>query len=954
MRFYEFQILIENHATTVKKMKAELPSCAPGTPGEAELDARLKWAKTTLVKEQALQWFTLLYSNFVRFNETQDPTFQAEFNKMWGEGDYQFQGFDVLQSKLQHFFAGEYGNNQHMSNVLRAIRPATTTVNALIANATVAEERILADNKKQQELANRPDIQLLQGDSIILPVGKYNWWLLPHASHSAESKAMGHCGTASNSNNYLLSLRSIKPVWPVLTFEWNKDDHMIYQSKGPFNAKPGNKFHPYILALMLSDVVSGISNRYSYQPANDFSVFDLSAADLRTVAEQKPVLIENQIRKYAIDILRAPKDIIRDYPNFRDRAISEYQGLATIIAEDGTIDQSNETWENAIKNSPELLIYAPDTLDNWEKRITDLLSIQTQLLGYASAKIRGNYNIMSKIIRIRPEVIETVPLRAPAYNELALMAVGMQHRLIESIPEKLRTFEICKAAVDQFQRSNHEYNALSVDKLIRAMNLHLFTKEQKLELTQPLVPFDDTGTLFDMIPDKDKTHKLVDHVMRSIRINHNLSPEEKAERARNVFEHTPKEIMTDEQYQIFAVHTAVMDPSIIPEDMWTQDFMRTYIIYIADFNGRTEEFLQSPMYQNLDEDAQFDLDSTICYITPNGFELLQEKYSDNVRRYLWMAKEGAKRSPNSLPTILDYIDKHFEEIEESKILTQVCLMVYQSIVREGHKTMDELVMPKGTTDSDYKDMLRWARKGECRNLIGLPDDLVSKNRKWYSKLVIENLARHGETYDADKLYNAIAWYSASDEIYADIFEYLSEMDETEQGYNITNEISLSSFAKTDFLYDLYPSVMENIFEFKIMNRNPSLIKEASNLFAKIFPEDNVEWFQSIAREAFRIYFNRSESNANCLEIFDGFNLNVLLPETLKYALEKAPTEGANRQAMNTEPMQQVYDFVMSKPAYEKIGFYIKEKFNLGPAEIVGDDDVEDVNDVYDYYDDEQP
>lgn len=922
----------------------------PNVPDETQLAELVGFAEQAFKSgakpsEQAMQWYLSLLETYYKQN---DPKFAGKFAAMCG--NYQFTDFTSLNNDLAHFFTSEYANSKYIKDLVKAIRPATTTVNALIANATAAEQKIIADNKKQQELDNRPDIELLEGDSIILPVGKYNWWVLPHSTHPPESKAMGHCGNASRSENYLLSLRSVKPAWPVLTFEWNRDDKLLYQSKGPFNAKPGNKFHPYILALILSDLISGISSRYSYQPANDFSVFDLSANDLRTVAEQKPVLIETQIEKYPIDILRAPGDIIKDYPNFRNLAIRKHPGLSAIIREDGTVDDSNETWEDAIQRSPDLLIYAPDTLNDWEARVALLLRQQPNLLGYCSAKIRGNYNIMKQVLEVKPEAIETVPLRAPSYNDLAIIAVSRRHRLLEAIPENLRTFELCKAAVKNFADTSHGYDAIPVDKLMQIMNLHTFTKEQQRELTEPLVRFDETGVLYNLLPDKDKSKDLADGILRNIRIHNSLSHAEKSERARNVFEHTPKSVMSEDDYKSFAVQVAIIDMSIVPKEIWTEDFMRAYVIWMPPTGEKLQEFLNTDMYKALNPQDMLSIDSTISYVISTGFDAVSDKYRDDILSYLRLAKDAVRRSNASLDKILKYINDHFTEIENDDVISRRCYFIYDTIIAKGYKTIDDLVMPKGTTNRDYKNLVDNSMKGECSNLIGLPDDLVAKNRKWYVDKVIEFLSAQ-EVDNADKLYNAIAQYSISDDIYADIFEHLADIDGDEVGYNIVNHISLSSFAKTDFLHDVYPVVMGSIVEHKILNKNPGLIKEASNIFAEVFSEDDVNWFQAVAREAFRSYFDRKSSNADCLEIFNGFNFNVLQPWILKYAVEKAPYP--NRRGtthINTKPMQQVYNWAMSKPAYQDIAYYVAQKFDLGPAEIVGDDNVEDVDD-YNIYND---
>ena len=62
---------------------------------------------------------------------------------------------------------------------------------------------------------------------------------------------MGHCGRTGAGS--LISLRSIRPYTEDkaitdshVTIAYNKEDGLFYQSKGKRNAKPSEKYFPYI------------------------------------------------------------------------------------------------------------------------------------------------------------------------------------------------------------------------------------------------------------------------------------------------------------------------------------------------------------------------------------------------------------------------------------------------------------------------------------------------------------------------------------------------------------------------------------------------------------------------------------------------------------------------------------------------------------------------------------
>lgn len=84
---------------------------------------------------------------------------------------------------------------------------------------------------------------------------KYYWVFIPKGYCDVESARMGHCGRTGAGS--LISLRSIRPYTEGttitdshVTIAYNKEEGLFYQSKGKRNAKPSEKYFPYIFDLI--------------------------------------------------------------------------------------------------------------------------------------------------------------------------------------------------------------------------------------------------------------------------------------------------------------------------------------------------------------------------------------------------------------------------------------------------------------------------------------------------------------------------------------------------------------------------------------------------------------------------------------------------------------------------------------------------------------------------------
>ena len=436
---YETIDLFENYNGKVEKLK-KLPLFTENPKLLQDFDARINWAKQVFGdKNQPMLWYISLYEAWVL--QQQDPNAATKFNTMLGDLNsivdsngtpfkFNFTSFQSFEKVLDHWVASAYAERNQIKDVVKKINAQTTTVAALITNLLVAEEVI----KKEDEakIKNATPVDILPGDQVVLPLGNQgDWWLLPTRRHDPESKFMGHCGTAAHGGNVLLSLRDKTPV-PYVTIEYNKNQGMLYQMKGRNNSKPAKKFHHALLTLLKSDLVSSLYTGHTYQASTDFSIFDMDEPLVLDITQTKPTLITDQIKKYPIDFLRAPQPI-RANPEFRNYAIQNLAGLSVLVDEAGTINQSLEVWEEAIKKSKTMILYAPETLNDWQNRITDYLKRNSGDLGYASTRTRSNYEIMTEVIKVRATAIEMVPHRAPRYKELAIQAINLYPRLIKSV-----------------------------------------------------------------------------------------------------------------------------------------------------------------------------------------------------------------------------------------------------------------------------------------------------------------------------------------------------------------------------------------------------------------------------------------------------------------------------------------------------------------------------------------
>jgi hypothetical protein len=148
---------------------------------------------------------------------------------------------------------------------------------------------------KQEIDVDQYDEPRFQGRSPwkkVIDYGKQAWVLIDKDYCELEGKAMGHCGNNQdhNGDERILSFRTIindARQKPHLTFIISADGK-LGEMKGRANKKPAEKYHKVIVDLLLSDMITGITGG-GHDPANNFSVNDLSDEMQETLISKKPV-----------------------------------------------------------------------------------------------------------------------------------------------------------------------------------------------------------------------------------------------------------------------------------------------------------------------------------------------------------------------------------------------------------------------------------------------------------------------------------------------------------------------------------------------------------------------------------------------------------------------------------------------------------------------------------------
>lgn len=118
----------------------------------------------------------------------------------------------------------------------------------------------------------------------------FMWVLRKDYYCKKSSDSMGHCGTASSRNMYLLRL--VKDGSEYVTVDWDPKEKSIQQVKGLKNKKPIPKYYPYLIWLIRDwGGIEKLNNEKGYLPHTNFHLGELDPDVAAEIYGKNPNII---------------------------------------------------------------------------------------------------------------------------------------------------------------------------------------------------------------------------------------------------------------------------------------------------------------------------------------------------------------------------------------------------------------------------------------------------------------------------------------------------------------------------------------------------------------------------------------------------------------------------------------------------------------------------------------
>jgi hypothetical protein len=145
-------------------------------------------------------------------------------------------------------------------------------------------------NQWHKEIEQNQGKQIEDEDGELImefPDGFY-WIDLETSRSEQEGESMGHCGN-TNQGTTLLSLR--RDRYPYVTVAYDENDKIITQIKGRGNKKPVERYHKYVVDLIIE--LEAEKFKSEYDRSTDLLPEDLSQELYNKLEEANPDYIEN-------------------------------------------------------------------------------------------------------------------------------------------------------------------------------------------------------------------------------------------------------------------------------------------------------------------------------------------------------------------------------------------------------------------------------------------------------------------------------------------------------------------------------------------------------------------------------------------------------------------------------------------------------------------------------------
>lgn len=187
-------------------------------------------------------------------------------------------------------------NNSWMLEYWANLQNIESEINGLLSDVAVPPSTEVIMNDEETFTPAQMKYLLRKADDFIVFADGSKWVNLNRTACDLEKNSLGHCGNfyrANETNLIIFSFRT--PTGDPnkfigrLTFIYNTKTRLIGESKARNNNKPESRYHPYIVQLLLNDIVDGLEQGMHAKQL-DFSFYDLADEWLEQLIKEKPTL----------------------------------------------------------------------------------------------------------------------------------------------------------------------------------------------------------------------------------------------------------------------------------------------------------------------------------------------------------------------------------------------------------------------------------------------------------------------------------------------------------------------------------------------------------------------------------------------------------------------------------------------------------------------------------------
>lgn len=188
-------------------------------------------------------------------------------------------------------------------------------INSLLSDVAIPPSTEIVMNDEESFTPAQMKYLLRKADDFIIFEDGSKWVNLNRTACDLEKNSLGHCGNfyrADETNLIIFSFRTPteEPNKFIgrLTFIYNTKTRLIGESKARNNNKPESRYHPYIVQLLLNDMVDGLEQG-KHAKQLDFSFYDLSDEWLEKLIIEKPTLFTKSKVGRGVIIARGKEEL---------------------------------------------------------------------------------------------------------------------------------------------------------------------------------------------------------------------------------------------------------------------------------------------------------------------------------------------------------------------------------------------------------------------------------------------------------------------------------------------------------------------------------------------------------------------------------------------------------------------------------------------------------------------